>query len=555
LGIGSACKFGLGAGIAAAALAGFAAAQMPVVLGTPLVSNGSSPNSSQPNSATGMVRTVQGRVVNALDGAAIARALVSLNNRSVLTDSEGRFAFPDFTDQQASARVTKPGFNQSASGGGMGNPNQRITNLDAPLELKLYPDAIISGTLTDVEGTPLDRVQVTLLRQMLLPDGLRWQQIHGAQTNLHGEFRFREPGGRFRLSVNYSVRGDIVLPLTYPGHSSGDGLDYFEVPSGQEKQVDLRARTSPGYPVAVRVEPSDVRGMQFTAVTANGESFPVMMTGQSQGAFLVSLPTGSFTLRGRMNDRETSMEGSTRVTVTGPKSDPAVLHLEAAASLPIELSVDPASTTTTGTPSGIATSSQSPTVQQFNLRLHRLDDSSTMNQDIPARMGEDKVQAFQVSPGHYRLIANGGGAWYIESATYGVTNAMTSDIAIGSGGGGGTPIRIVVNNAKGKITGTVRFPTSSAAPPDMVWVYMIPRGPSLGPLNPNVLGNSGAASTTFSMTVPPGSYLAVAMDHQALVDLRDPEVLAKFSTAAKAVEVTTSATATVDLEIAPEPAK
>ena len=66
--------------------------------------------------------------------------------------------------------------------------------------------------------------------------------------------------------------------------------------SGQEKQIDLRARTSRGYPVAVKVEPSDVRGVQFTAVTANGDSFPVPMTGQSQGGvFLVSMPTGSFT--------------------------------------------------------------------------------------------------------------------------------------------------------------------------------------------------------------------------------------------------------------------
>jgi Carboxypeptidase regulatory-like domain len=554
LGGGSTCKLGLRVGVAMAMLAGFTGAQMPggVTLGTPLVANGS--NSSQPAATTAVVRTLQGRVVNALDGAAIARALVTLNNRSVLTDSEGRFSFPDFSDQQASARVTKPGFNQTATGSNMGNPNQRIANLDSTIELKLYPDAIISGTLTDADGVPLDRVQVTLLRQMLLPDGLRWQQIHGMQTNLHGEFRFREPGGRFRLSVGYAVKGDIVLPLTYPGHTSGDGLDYFEVTSGQEKQVDLRARTSPGYQVAVRVDPSDVRGVQFTAVTGNGESFPVMMTGQSQGAFLVSLPTGSFTLRGRMNDRDMSMEGSTRVTVTGPKSDPVVLHLEAAASLPIELSVDPTSTTSTGSSSGIAQSLQIPNVQQFNLRLHRLDDNSTMNQDIPARMGDDKMQAFQVPPGHYRLIANGGGSWYIESATYGVTNAMTSDISIGSGGGGGTPIRIVVNNTKGKITGTVRYP-SSGQMPDMVWVYLIPRGPSLVPLSPIMLGNNGAASTTFTMNVPPGSYLAVAMDHQATVDLRDSEVIAKFSTAAKTVDVTTSATATIDLDIAQEPTK
>jgi hypothetical protein len=554
--IGSARKLGRLAGTAVIALAltGGAGAQG---LGTPLVATGTSPNASS-STATTAVRTVQGRVINALDGAAIARALVTLNNRSVLTDSEGRFTFPDFTDQQASARVTKPGFNQSATGGAMGVSNQRIPDLDASLELKLYPDAIISGTLSDGEGTPLDRVQVQLLREMLQPDGLRWQQVRGLQTNLRGEFRFREPGGRFRLNVNYAPKTEIVLPLTYPGNNSSDGADYFEVLSGQEKQIDLRARTSRAYPVAVKVEPSDGRGMQFTAVMANGDSFPVPTTGQAPGGvFLVSMPTGSFTLHARFNDRETSMEGSVRLTVTGPKSDPTVLHLEPEASLPVEISVDPASTTTTGATSGFAQVVQPPNAQQFNLRLHRVGDApSPMNQDIGMRMGEDRVPAFQVSPGHYKLVANGGGgSWYIESATYGVTDAMSSDIAIGSGGGGGTPIRLVVNNLRGKVTGTVKLPDPASDGSTITWVYMIPQGPSLFPMNPIALGNSGAASATFTANLAPGSYLAVALDHQALVDLRDPEVIAKFSTAAKTVEVTTWATATVDLEIAQEPAK
>jgi hypothetical protein len=271
--------------------------------------------------------------------------------------------------------------------------------------------------------------------------------------------------------------------------------------------------------------------------------------------FLVSMPTGSFTLHGRFNDRETSMEGWVRVSVTGPKTEPTVLHLEAAASLPVEISVDPTSTTATGATSGIAQVIQPPTPQQFNLRLHKAGDTtSTINQDIQPRMGEDRVLTFQVPPGHYRLVANGGGgSWYIESASYGVTDALSSEIAIGSGGGGGTPIRLVVNNLRGKLSGTVKLPHASSEASGMVWVYMIPRGPSLAPMNPTVLGNNGAASATFTANLPPGSYLAVALDHQALVDLRDPEVIAKFSTAAKTVEVTTSATVTVDLEITQEP--
>ena len=67
---------------------------------------------------------VSGRVVNALNGAAIQRALVTLNSRTVLTDADGAFRFSHFTDNLARTQVqssapkawvklTKPGF-QSA---------------------------------------------------------------------------------------------------------------------------------------------------------------------------------------------------------------------------------------------------------------------------------------------------------------------------------------------------------------------------------------------------------------------------------------------------------
>ena len=530
----------IGTVVIAAVFGSFAWAQAPIANGT----------GSIPSGTTATSRTVQGRVINALTGATIARALVSLNNRSVLTDSEGRFAFPDFTDASASAIVTKPGFAPSASGLAAGAvTRQRITDLDATIELKLYPDAVISGTLTDGDGLPLERVPVSLLRQYMQPDGLRWQPVRTVQTTSRGEFRFREPAGRFRLSVNSAVRTDVVLPVTYPGRSASDGLDYFELTTGQERQIDLRARTSPSYQVTVRVEPAETRGLQFSAVTGTGESLQVPLAGQTNSGVLVSLPSGSFTLRGTMQNRETMLTGSARVTVTGPRTDPVVLHLEPAATLPVELSIDSSSSNGSTTSTGIAQVLQAPNARQFNLRLQRLDESSPlMNQDIQLRMNDDKTESFQVPPGRYRLVANAGGAWFIESATYGVANLMTSEITIGSGGGGGTPIRLVVSNARGTLSGTVKLTASPSGAADTIWLYLIPKGPSLGAINPIGLGNNGSATATFTVTVAPGSYLAVAMDHRSEQDLRDPGVIAKLSTA-KTVEVTAAATSNVDLEI------
>ena len=111
--------------------------------------------------------SVSGRVVNALTGAAVPRALVSLNSRTVLTDSEGRFSLPAFQANgtgsfvQAYVQVTKPGYAQAldpseASG-------QQVSNLSEPLELSLYPDGLITGIITGSDGEPLARAQVTVL--------------------------------------------------------------------------------------------------------------------------------------------------------------------------------------------------------------------------------------------------------------------------------------------------------------------------------------------------------------------------------------------------------
>ncbi len=63
-----------------------------------------------PGATTVAPGTVQGQVINAATGAAVARALVRMNNRAVLTDAEGKFRFDRNTDSNANVMVTKPGF-------------------------------------------------------------------------------------------------------------------------------------------------------------------------------------------------------------------------------------------------------------------------------------------------------------------------------------------------------------------------------------------------------------------------------------------------------------
>jgi hypothetical protein len=499
-------------------------------------------------------------VINALDGAVVPRVLVQVNSRSVLTDSQGRFEFADFTDTQAFVTLTKPDYSQSNSSSAV-NPRQKIVNLDASIELKIYPNATISGVVTGRDGLPLTHVPVSLKRGVFDQNGWRWVPSHSAQTDLHGEYRFREPSGRYQVSINYVPRagdtGEAILPLQFPSPTSSDALGYFEAQNGQDKRIDLRPRTGIVYPVQVKLSsPEAQRGTQFSAITSSGEAFQIpMQPSGPQGGSLVQLPIGSYTLYARLDNKDASLSGSTRVTVTGRQSDTATIDLEPAAVLPVELATDPASaaapnSTNSITTSGQTSTAQQPDLRQFNLRLHNLDSSGlSFMQDIMVRQNENHAYEFRVPPGRYRLESVGGGAWWIESATAGVTNLMSSDIVIGSGGSG-APIRIIASNLQGIVSVTVKF----AADTDTAYLYMIPTTPSLSPVNPVTVVNSGTATASVSTMRPAGSYLAVVLDHRIEADLHDPDVLSRFSNAAKSVEISASGTATVELDIAQEKA-
>jgi hypothetical protein len=526
-----------------------------VSLGNALSSSASSSSSS----TAPVSRDILGRVTNALDGSPVPRVQVTLNSRTVLTDSQGRFEFQDFTDTQASVMLIKPGFSQT-NDMSTGNTRQRVANLDAPVELKIYPDATITGTVTGRDGLPLTHVPVLLRREVFDQNGRHWQTTHTVQTDLRGEYRFRDRGGRFQLGVGYVQRsqdtGEAVLPVSFPSTTSSESADYFEVASGQEKHIDLRPKTGMAYPVQVRLDGEDLpRGIQIYAVTAGGEAFQASLMGQGgPGGFQVSLPVGTYTLHARVDTRETSMEGSARATVVGKQNDPVTIHLEPAAVLTVELAVDPASTTSSSTgnslsTAGVSQASQPPDLRQFNLRLHNLSASTQLpgTQDIPLRQGEDKRYEFRVPPGRYKLQAFSGGQWYVESATAGVTNLMTSELVIASGGSG-TPIQIVANNLQGMVNVTVRLTPNA----DNLVLYFIPRGPSLAQVNPFTLFNTGSATASFSTSLPAGSYLAVVLDHPVQDDLRNPDVVSRFSTDARTIEVSPAATATVELDIAQE---
>ena len=500
-------------------------------LGTLIVSSSSVPP------ATATTRTVTGRVINGVSGASISRALVNLNSRAVLSDAQGRFSFPGFADANGYAQVTKPGY--SASPTAEGNRQQRVEDLDAPVELRLYPDALLSGTVTGPDGLPLARTQVRVRRLTFDTNGPRWITAGNTQTDAHGEFRFDLAAGKYSVNTGYTQRslerGETVLPVRYPANTASN-TEYMELAPGEQRQVGLRPRLGPAYPVQLSIDGGDTgRGVRLSVIASSGITFQVPAQ-KSGDLYTAQLPVGTFLLKASTGDRNEAVSGESRVVVSAPGPAQASIHLSPNPSFPVDSTAElapVASGTTTPT---------APSVQQFNLVLRNLANTGEgIDPDARLVFQPDKLAEFRVQPGHYHLGASLSGAWYISSATCGVTNLMIEDLVVAAGAAG-SPIRLTLSNAVGRIKGLV----STAGHPASGWVYLIPQQPSLIPYVELYLQSDGS----FQWSGAPGHYLAVPSLEQVHEDFRSEAFLRKFTVVGRDVQISAGNDTTANLTLA-----
>jgi len=200
--------------------------------------------------ATAISGTVLGQVINASTGAPVPRALVRLNNRAVLTDHDGKFRFDQNTASSANILVTKPGFSASTEMQEGGNLYLQGTQLGVPLELRLYPEALLTGTVLGPDGTPLPRISVSAMRSFYDDTGHRWVTVGQDQTDSHGNFRLPEPAGEYRLETRYTpldrATGEAVLPVSVPGEGSSGTSQVIKVHAGEELHFRWRIVIHPG---------------------------------------------------------------------------------------------------------------------------------------------------------------------------------------------------------------------------------------------------------------------------------------------------------------------
>jgi len=491
--------------------------------------------------ASSIPSSVIGQVINASTGAPVSRAMVRLNDRAVLTDNEGKFRFDQNSESSANVLVSKPGYYAGTEFSEPANLFLSSSQLAAPIELRLYPEALLTGTLTAPDGTPLPHISVSALRNVYDDAGHRWITAGRAQTDSHGNFRIPVQAGDYQLETRYTPQdrttGEAVLPTTVPNESSSNTSTMIRIHSGEEQHFELRPAVSPTHTVTASTQPPSGRGFtRISARSSNGSTLSVgpTMSG-SIGEMKIQLPQGTYTLTARMmSDPEAPEQAETTVTVPDHDISGVVLQFFPVPAIPVEMVVDGASTSD-NTP---------PNLQQMGLTLQSEQaDPDRGDSSVRLTTRRDQSLVFVAPPGDYRLAARNSGAWFIKSVTYGDSDLLQQELVVAPGAAG-TPIRVVVSNEMGSLQGSVKL----NGDPSASWVYLIPTNSGVQTVYTTRSNATGGYSFAH---LPPGSYQVVAFERRHSADYRNPESIAPFSGQVQSVNINAGDKPSVNLDAVP----
>ena len=508
----------------------------------------------------GASASIHGVVFNATTNKPLTRALVQVEGQEVLTGYDGKFEFAGLSGASAMVTVRKPGFYEAV------DPYQGVARSATvgsaeDVDVRLYPEALLTGTLSAPTGDPLAQIRIQALRRTDDESGLRWNMAGQATTNGDGQFRIPLPAGEYVVETQYMperfVAHGAVLPIMVPAAGSnggpGGGVSTMRLAAGTEQHLELRPPVRPGHEVHVLVESStSVSEGQFApqiqARLANGIVFsPQSRRGERQGEVVVNLPNGSYLLSASMGQREDSASyGETRVTVADEDVTGVTIHLQKALELTLETAIDPAATETSSTvSSGTGADPGSASfAQQLGIFLQRTDAGVGLRMESVSPMSRRGGPAtFTLLPGSYRLRTGGYSQWFVESATAGGTDLLTQDLAV-NGGSSSLPLRVVVSNQTATVKGTTRLGERLA----QCTVTLIAMMPSA---SPEITVRSGSDGSFSRSLIPPGTYSVVASEARLGSDLTDSTVQRRLSPNMKTVTVGAGETVSVDLDAVP----
>ena len=540
-------------------------------------------NASGGQPQTGTAR-LAGRVLDGATSLPLRRAQITLTSteatavqrRVTTTDAEGRYSFDKMPAGRFTVSASKTGFVGLAYGQRRpSEPGTPITVVDAQvvekIDFSLQRGSVIVARVTDEFGEPVAGVTVQVQRFQYGPDGQR--RLTTAQTgNTAIGLAGTDDRGEMRLFgllpgeyvVQASMRGlanptgsnigdsaEGYSPTFYPGTVSADQADILSIGLGEERSIQFAIVPTRLGRITGRVLDSTgkpVGGVSLSLITTNGNS-------TSSSGFGQSSADGSFIATG-IAPGEHQIQATLRVAGAGSQSGSSPVTVGGDDVTGVQVIIGPGATLS-GTVVFDGTSARGGTGGAGNPAPLRVNASSTSPQSMllntvdPQANGEVDAQGrFRLSgpTGRVMVNVNAPPGWMVRSITAGDDDITERPLEL-THGGAVPDIRIVLTDKMTSLSGQV---ANSRGERQRNYVVVILPDEEKDPAVRSRftrLVRSDTEGRFEARGLPPGRYVAVALDTIEPGRQFSPEFQERLRPRARPFSLREGQTAALNLEL------
>jgi len=506
--------------------------------------------------------SIRGVVINAANGDPVRRAIVQIfatSTQETLSDNEGRFRFDNLPATRASIIARKPGFfsPQQMSAGIQGQTSVDVGADSAEVQVKLVPEGVLFGRVTNVGGEPVENIPVRVISSRVTDGQRHWEQRGASNTNDDGQFRISGlmPGAYFvvagpsweRAFANFNAapaanrsKENGYAERFYPDVTDIQSASPVELAAGQQMEADFSVKPEPLFDVSGTIAGVGLEqsvNLQFISRSGESSSFPVRYHSDS-GKFETKAPLGSYVLRAHAQGAGGTLVGDNPVVIASNTSG-VRLVLSPAASIPVVVSFRSSHSSAAGHDQ---LNRQPVTLQLTAQGLSFLNQLAYFSYLKDTGKNSSIVIA-DADPGNYAVAILPNGEWWVESARYGNLDLLREDLPIVAGVRP-SPIEIVLRDDGAALNGTVTSNGQKA----QGGVILIPEhGPASNARN----GFASPAGQFHFSNLAPGDYIVLAVDQSVgTIEYGNPAALEPYLSKAAHVSLQAGETSTVNVELA-----
>ncbi len=215
--------------------------------------------------------SVEGKAVNAITGAPVKKAVVTIRSRGgqnsyfTVTDAAGKFHLDGVQPEKYIASADAEGYSSIHASSNIRiftvAAEQQVTGIDIPIA----PLAIVTGKVRNEDGDPVEGVDVTAMRYSYAGPTPMLQSYSIGRTDDRGIYRlFDVQPGVYYLSAsapppdailagNPAAQQEVYAPAIYPGGASISQASAHALKSGEEWTADFKLRKQPAYHIRGRI--------------------------------------------------------------------------------------------------------------------------------------------------------------------------------------------------------------------------------------------------------------------------------------------------------------